>query len=281
VVVPHLTTDGFQPCIAAALAGEGWNPGDMMPQGAAWLELKIDGSRRRQLADLRLVLSGVAKKSEMHVYRQSAGGQTHGTQAVKAPGGGQRRMYRTMVRFIFTAPHTPKPAGENTILLRSCPDRFIAADREEVQADDGKFYEHSGDHVRRFEAAIAQAVRLTGRTWDSARDLIERHETFRGRHALDRWHEGRVDAGQKRHHKDMLEARCAKQRERIKTYILQQCAAVARVCRNRRVGCVIIDLAERGYFRSFPWHAMRARLAHVLTGMGVNVADRTGPTAAE
>jgi hypothetical protein len=105
---------------------------------------------------------------------------------------------------------------------------------------------------------------------DHVRREIAKHRAFRQRAGEDKKREVRMDPRQRKNFDKYIAERCDKQNARLKTFVQQIAAQVARMCERQRVGTVCYDDANRNYFRSgedelpFPWSDLKTRLQQLL-----------------
>lgn len=227
---------------------EQWQ-GAVLPAGDVTVVLRGGHGRRRQRADFTRLAEGGAERMELQVYRQRASSGDHRrTGQDRAPAGGAKVEYVTMVKAVLRAPRAERAGGENVLVVRTAKDHFLSCFLGD--GEDNAVWVSNGDHVRRSVAA---------------------HRDFLARIALDTKHEKRLPRRKRRQIDDAVATRCHKQRNRVTTFVNQEVASIAGLCRRRRVGRVQYHDSERGYFASFPWAAFRARLVDVLSGLGVQV----------
>jgi len=269
--LPELPLAGVAGKALAGLAAEGWPPGSTLPAGRAAVQLLAGSGRGRDIGDVRRIADGHEKMRELRITRRPMG-QTKGVPVESAPGGGQRSGYQLQARFVVARKPETAAAGTNVMLLRSDATRLLAIDR--IGSDPGSHaaYEAHADHLRRAEASVREAARRAGRTWEDVRGMVADHKAFVSRLALDNYHEARAGC-RKRRAADLLERRCRKQRDRLDTFMGQEAARIAGLCRRQRVGAIVLDLACKDYLPSFPWFAFVARLRDTMADSGVAVVE--------
>lgn len=92
----------------------------------------------------------------------------------------------------------------------------------------------------------------------------------------DRKREKRVPAERLRAMQEQSDAWVRKHRRRIDTVLHQVTAEVAGVAERRGVTRAELDIEDRGYVESFPWHRLVERLKWKLDEAGVVVVDASG-----
>lgn len=237
--------------------------GRLLPSGRITVVLMGGHERRRQRADFMRVASGGAKQSELQVYRQRSTSTRHRhVHDDREPGGGAKTPSVTMVKFVFTSARQSRTDTPNVLDVRTASDHFLSCRMSDGESQ--PVWVENADHIRRAEQEA------------KARGWIETHADMLGRVALDTKHEHRVPRRNRRQIDDAVARRCAKQRDRIRTFMHQSVASIRGLCLRRRVGTVIYDDRDRSYFRSFPWAAFAARLADALSAEGIRLLHSGG-----
>jgi hypothetical protein len=110
---------------------------------------------------------------------------------------------------------------------------------------------------------------------DHIRRHVAKHKTMLQRTREDKKRELRMDRRQRANLTKYVDDRCGKQNDRLKTYVYQVAAQVARMCERQGVGLVAFDDRNREFVpEGFPWHALKERLRQLVVGeMGCEWID--------
>jgi hypothetical protein len=218
------------------------------------LRLRGGDGFRRQLKAIALLLTGQAIAGELSLYRQRAnpGDHRNGTED-RAPGGGQRVMFRIMAKMVLWLPR-PEPSAkrQQALMVQTATDHFFVASvpgREQP-------WVINGDHIRR---------------------RVQAHKKYVQRMMEDLKHEKRWPAAMRQQMKDALDRRCNKHARRIDSFLHEVSHQVAMLAKRSEVAKVIWDQREEGYFRQgFPWHKLCTYLGYKLDEWGIALEDARG-----
>jgi hypothetical protein len=228
-----------------------------LPSGRVALRLR-GGSGERPEADYarqaRLfvrVARGELAVGCASVYRQRCSESCHRpTLEDRAPGGGQRVLYREMVKLVYFLPRAERPAGGLAMELRTDPHAFWVA---ETAGRCERPWVLNADHVV---------------TW------VLGHRAYLRRVGEDLKPEKSWPKSVRRQINEAREKRCDKHHRRIDTWVKQAVALVTNYCRRRKVALVAYDDACRDYLPAFPWHRLKTALASKLEELGVEFLAR-------
>lgn len=213
-----------RPCILVSLAGEKWT---LLLAGGFRNRRKIDGWKR--------VFSGEAIRREIAIEARTVTASAHrsGT-ASKAPGGGQAKSQRVMVRISAWFPR--KEANQVSDKVMECRTGGAAFLSYRIGSD-GAYRHIYADHVRRWRNQDAERNRRF------AHDMKrEKRWTSRARRAM----EGRRE-------KDR-----AKFRNRMDTWLNEATKIVAEHAYRRKACRVVFDMTDRSFAPGgFPWSKLK------------------------
>lgn len=221
----------------------------------------------RQLAMLRQILDGTAKKGEAALYRDRKGNLL-----AKMVGHFPRR--------------EPDRTPANACFLHTDPAALLVA-----EVNGRSVTITNGDHIRRWWKK-GQGRPRTERvppSSDRVPDAVAEHKAFLQRASEDKKREVRMDRRHRANFDKAIAARCLKQNSRVDTAVHQVTAQVVRFCERQRVGVVVYDDANREFMGRdargepipFPWHAVGERLADKLRAVGITMLARASLDAKE
>lgn len=193
----------------------------------------------RQLAMVRMILDGRAKRGEASIVKNRKGD--------------------VLVKMVghFPVRERSDRDREHACLLTTQPHALLCS-----EIDGRNVTITNGDDLIR----VMNVVRA----------LNDRHAKFLQRASEDKKREVRMGRHRRANFNKAIEERCAKQRDRIETAVKQIAEQTARFIGRQRVGVVIYDDSKRQYIRnvngeqlSFPWHMLASQLKDKLSELGV------------
>lgn len=194
--------------------------------GKFTLRLKHRADFRRQLAMFRQLHDGTAKKGEAALYRNGKGD--------------------LLLKLVGHFPQVERAAGVNAAFINTDPAAMLV-----VEINGRKANVTNADHIRREFART--------------KTMIARHKRFLQRTGEDKKRELRMDRRHKQNLQDYIATRCDKQNDRVKTFVNQVAAQVAKMCLRQRVGCVVFDDSDTSFMPDgFRWFALRERIKQLL-----------------
>jgi hypothetical protein len=202
--------------------------------GRGWsLRLRGGPSFRRQREAFDQIVGGDAVPATLAIFPQSANRGDHRSGLVT-----RGAHFRVMARLVAWLPRPSVAARTGTALLRTGGASFWTA------AFDSREWHLHGDQVR---------------TW------VEGH-----RRRLDRWRDDATSSVAARHAvRQLRERAAARQQRRLDSFCQQAVAALVDWVARQGVRTVSYDDTDRSFVRSFPWHALRARLEVKLDERGI------------
>jgi hypothetical protein len=198
--------------------------------GRAGVRLRLRQGREfgRQLAMVRQLIDGTAKKGEAALYRDRKG--------------------KLLVKMVGHFPRRERGEATNVCFLHTDPNALLVA-----EINGRSVTVTNGDHLKRAHAII--------------REVNDRHRRFIQRVGEDKKREVRMDRRQRANLNDKVEDRCRKQRARLDTAVKQIAAQVSRFLERQRVGLVAYDDAIKNFLpEGFQWHALKTRLTQLFVG---------------
>lgn len=196
--------------------------------GQVELRLKRRADFGRQLAMLRQLHDGTAKKGEAALYRDRKG--------------------VLLLKMVGHFPRVERVGADNVCFLHTDPNALLVA-----EINGRSVTVTNGDHLKRAHAVI--------------REINDRHRRFLRRAGEDKKREVRMDRNQRASLNAKVEDRCGKQRARLDTAVKQIAAQVSRFLERQRVGLVAYDDAVKTFLPDgFQWHAISARLRQLFVG---------------
>ena len=213
-----------------------------LPGGAVEVSLRGGAGFRRQITLLRRVIAGEIPAGEAKIIERRIG--RFGT---------EEQSGRIMVSFSIYVPVASLETSNGGVFrLRTDADSFLIG----LFVDDRRLWRLHADHVRQWVAA---------------------HRAMKQRMADDLKYENRWPAGVRKQFIANREARLAKQRNRLDSWVHEASAMVAGLAARRGIVAVEYNDADRGFIDSFPWFALKSQLESKLRERGVEfryVADR-------
>lgn len=223
-----------------------------LPGGLVELELRGGPEFGRQLAELRRVASGDAKKCQMLITRQRASEGCHRRTTVeRAPGGGDRVHYRIMVK-VITESLERQALGDRVLTLATDPAALWVA-----ELDGRRAWALNADHVKR------------------ACDWQEAHRVRRQRWAEDTKAERRASGRKKAQFQASRDRCCDKHARRMKSWCQEAASHLAGFASRQKVGRVLYLDDDKGFLPGFPWHQLKTCLANALAGHGIALHCRS------
>jgi hypothetical protein len=221
---------------------------DVRLAGRAWaLRLRGGPSFRRQREAFDQIVGGDAVPATLAIFPQHANRGDHRAGLVdREPGGGGSSHFRVMARLVAWLPRPPLATHTGTAVLRTSGESFWTA------AFDTREWRLHGDQVR---------------LW------VEGH-----RRRMERWRDDAIaSAAARRSLREVRERAISRQHRRIDSFCQEAVAAFAEWAARAGVRAVSYDDADRSFVRSFPWHALRARLAVKLDERRIAFVDVAAP----
>lgn len=200
------------------------------------LRLSAGPNNRRQLSAFAKIVSGAAVPAEVALYRKRASSGDHRPCVEdREPAGGQRALYRIMVKLVAWLPRPMCPRPRTGVLdVRTESDAFLVA-----FAPDREPWKLNADHVRRW---------------------IMRHRRLLDRVAEDTKHEKRWPKRIRRQLDDYRTIAVERHNRRMQTFCHQAAAMVAGYAERLGVAEVQFNATDKGYFSSFPWYVFQEML---------------------
>lgn len=229
--------------------------------GSVGLRLKRRADFGRQLAMLRQLHDGTAKKGEAAIYKNRKGD--------------------VLLKLVGHFPKRERGKAINVCFLHTDPAALLVA-----EINGRKVTVTNGDHLKRWEVANRKQERnyvaavAAGKTpaipphrgggpvpCAAIPAMQDVRKTMLQRAREDKKREVRMSRRQRVHLDTSVDARCEKHRHRIDTAVKQIAAQVVRMCERQGVGLIVYDDAEQSFIPGgFPWHALKTRLQQVFVG---------------
>lgn len=228
--------------------------GDLVPVvdvplvgGRVLLQLRQGKDWRGQVADFRKFISGEAIKGELAMLRKRVGGNgsDHGNGVADRDEGGQKAMYRIMIKMVGWFPRTQRGPVEGSLLLRKDVNALLVASRQTELGIDTVRQWH-WEHLKRWAAEHRRRLQA----WSDDQKAEQRpHVSFASRR----------------------EAACHKYHNRMESAQKELAHQIAELCRRQHVAEVVYDDTDSGYFGDveWTWSAFEVVLANKLNEFGV------------
>lgn len=225
--------DDDMPVVAVRLAGKRWH-----------LQLRRGKGFRRQYAAFQKLMTGEALGTELALYRVRANSGDHRNGiAEKQPGGGQTVSTRVMCKIVMWLPKKDRADKRGSFSVATGGDSLLRA----IDADD-RVWSYHADHIRRW---IAQHSKRLQHLADDRK--AERRRPRRRGIQL----------------QDYMDKITKRQHDRLATLIDQVSASLAGYASRRNVATVYYDDTDQSYVPSFPWAALREKVAQKLNALGI------------
>lgn len=218
------------------------------PGGSVDLELRGGPEFGRQLALFRRLVEGKAKKCALAVRGHlTSSSNRRGTMEERTPGGGDRKHWRILVKFVVKTEAAERTA-DRVLTLCTDPQALWVA-----ELDGRRAWVLNADHVRR--ACLWQ----------------ESHRLRLQRWAEDTKAERRSDPYRRRQFNESRERCCLKHARRMDSWVKESVSHLLRFCLRQRVGTVAYLGRDAGFMPGFPWYKLNARLVDALKAEGIEV----------
>lgn len=210
----------------------------------------------RQLAHLKRVIEGDAKKLELVIRQERVSLSCHRpTVTDREPGGGEQKHYRVMVKMVGRLEVNPKP-GELALVLSHDPNAFWVAETADVDQNGKPINSRpawvlNADHVKRMFEWLAV------------------HEDRLARYAQDTKAERRMSNDKRRQLNESRERCCFKHEKRMKSWLHEVTAHLVGFAVRQRAGVVFYKDVDQSFIPRFPWYILRQRLKDKLEAVGI------------
>lgn len=220
-----------RPCVHVRIGDRRWT-----------LVLRGGQEFRRQLADIRAIISGDAVQGELAILRARSRESDHRSGMAERADNGQAQ-WRIMAKMVGWFPRRAPGEKSGRMLLRTAGDAIIVA----VDVEGERIWRENADHLRRW---IAEYDRQRQRWSEDVKAEQRPVPSFAARR----------------------DAATEKQRNRVNSAINEITSHVAKFAERRRVSEVEFDDTDRSYLPSFPWFNFREMLMRKLDERGIKMS---------
>jgi hypothetical protein len=247
----------FRYPVAFPVNNQGWSA-YFGKAGEPLVDLNLDGERvilrlqsgirfRRQLAAFSKLANGAAIKGEFSIYRQRASASDHrACTEDRKPGGGNRVLYRVMVKMSGWWPKAqPLSAKKGILKVRTAAESFLVA-----TAENRLPWVLNADHIRKWAALHRRRI---------------------DRLAQDRKHEKRWPKRMRNGMASFADTIVEKHRRRMNTFCHQASASLAAYAKRLGVEEVHFDSKDRSYVAEFPYFRFQEMLGQKLEQWGIRL----------
>jgi hypothetical protein len=205
--------------------------------GKFTLRLKRRADFGRQLAMFKALHDGTAKKGEAALYRNGKGD--------------------LLLKLVGHFPRRDRGPAVNAAFINTDPAALLV-----VEVNGRTANVTNADHIRREFA--------------KTRTMIARHKRLLQRAGEDKKRELRMDRQHRANLNDYIADRCDKQNNRVKTFVQQVAAQVARMLQRQGVAIVAYDDSKQDFMPDgFRWSDLKTRISQLVNEMGCEWIDGT------